>query len=329
VLSLSLFRNGIACSSFLVLAPVIALLGSCSGSQLSGSAGYDPEAPFVRRLAADSGHRVAPLGISSKDLFVGYSHGTKSAVGVFQNGTFKYLGNFAVPGYPGGSWVDSHGLYIAEARIQATGWVEQYKNMFTYKPFTYTAHISEPTAVTTDSLGNVYEADFAGWVNEYAQRKNVVKASCSTVGYGSVYGVAVDGGGNVFIAYETYGSYKVVILEFADFIHSCFSTLLGAKLVSVGGMVLDDHNNLIVCDPLNKTVDIIKPPYSSVSRHLGSGFKEPTDVKINAANNRAYVVDFGASKVYVLYYPSGKRVATILGGADSISTAVDGSNYVP
>jgi DNA-binding beta-propeller fold protein YncE len=311
-----------------VLAPVIALLGACSGSQLSGSPGYGPAAPFVRHLAPDSGHGAGPLSISSKDLFVGFSYGSQSKVAVFQNGTFKFLGEFAVPGYPSGSWVDSHGLYIAETRIGGqTGFVEQYKKMFTYTPFTYTANISEPTNVTTDSLGNVYEADFAGWVNEYAQRKNVVKATCSTVGYGTVEGVAVDGAGHVFVAYYTYPSYKAAIIEITDFIHSCFSTLLGVKLLAVGGMVLDNHNNLIVCD--NKTVDIIKPPYYSISRHLGSGFKQPIDVKINAANNRAYVVDLGANVVYVLSYPGGKRLATITGGVDTLATAVDGSNYVP
>lgn len=330
MLSLSTFRNGVA------LASVIALLGGCGGSQLSGSPGYGPETAFVRHLAAGSEHGVGPLSISPKDLFVGdnyYGFISGSEVLILQNGTFKGVGAItqSVTG-PVASWVDSHGLYIANHYVYH---LHDYGNVVEYSSvkasgFAYSAHMSFPEAVTTDSSGNVYEADFAGWVNEYAQRKNVVKATCATVGYGSVYGVAVDGAGHVFVAYRTYPSYKAVIIEITDFTHSCFSTLLGATLVSVGGMVLDNQNNLIVCDPYNKTVDIIKPPYYSVSKYLGSGFKEPQTVAINAANNRAYVVDYGANVVDVLYYPSGKRAVSISGGAsNTFGTAVDGSNYVP
>lgn len=333
MVSLSLFRSGIAYARLLVLAPVIALLGACSGSQLSGSAGSQlPNSTLPKTSMRIS---VTPASISSKDLFIGanyYTFFSGSEVLIVRNGTFKGVGAITqnVTG-PVGSWVDSHGLYIAN---HYTYHLHDYGNVVEYSSakangFTYSAKMSIPEAVTTDYLGNVYEADGGGWVNEYAQRKNVVKATCATVGYGSVYGVAVDGGGHVFVAYDTYGSYKPVIIEITDFVHSCFSTLLGATLKSVGDMVLDEHNDVVVCDPYNGTVDIIKPPYYSVSGHLGSGFKDPVTVALNAANNRAYVVDGEANTVYVLYYPSGKVVGKLVGGSNTLLTAVDGSNYVP
>jgi len=57
--------------------------------------------------------------------------------------------------------------------------------------------VVEPVEVTTNSQGNVYEADLAyyapGVVNEYRQHNNTVAATCTL--QGEVRGVAVDGRG--------------------------------------------------------------------------------------------------------------------------------------
>jgi DNA-binding beta-propeller fold protein YncE len=88
---------------------------------------------------------------------------------------------------------------------------------------------------------------------------------------------------------------------------------------------------LIVCDQNAPAVDVIAPPYTSITRTLGSGFSDPFHVTINKKNSRAYVADYVTGQVYVLKYPSGKTVAT-LGTSNGISaawSAVDSDNFVP
>jgi hypothetical protein len=91
-------------------------------------------------------------------------------------------------------------------------------------------------------------------------------------------------------------------------------------------MAVDKHDDIIVTEPYNGAVDIIKPPYNAVSRHLGSHWGFPSDVKINAANTRAWVLDSDTGDVVEVDYPSGKVVGTLVAYAESV---VDGSNYVP
>ena len=90
-------------------------------------------------------------------------------------------------------------------------------------------------------------------------------------------------------------------------------------------MVVDKNNHLVICDENSRTVDIVKPPYKSVSSLLGGRWAYPTDVKINVANDRAFVASDG--EVVDVYYPGGKPVATIQ--PVYAASAVGGSNYVP
>ena len=93
-------------------------------------------------------------------------------------------------------------------------------------------------------------------------------------------------------------------------------------------MAIDKNDNILLASFNAKKREIIKPPYTTISGHLGSGLAGPTAVKINSANNRAWVSDYSGGVVYDLYYLSGKKLATISTGYAPY-TAVDGSNYVP
>ena len=203
-------------------------------------------------------------------------------------------------------------------------WITQYSSPKSLA-FIYHTGIEAPFSVTTDSAGNVYEADGGGYVNEYPQKQNALKKQC-VVTASSVAGVAVDGKAHVFVSFN--GTSRGYIGEFTDFA-SCTGKNFAVTLGTVGGLVLDNSNNIIVCDASNAAVDVIKPPYSKISGKLGSGYVEPAHVTVNANNNRVYVADYGAHVVDVLEYPSGKLVSTISKGIKDPFGAVNGGNFVP
>jgi len=314
--TLSRFRN------FLVVVvpaatSAILFLTACSNIGLQRAEPALPTAAVpAALLSLDRGAR--PDTISTKDLFVGefgYSPYT-NLVQVYQNGTFKKAGQIKSGiDHPYGVWVDSHGLYVANDFAPS---ITEYGSVNS-KPFTYKAGMTSPVAVSTDILGGVFEADFDGYVNEYPQKENIVEKKCSVDGRASA--IAMDTLGDVFVAYDYAGGR---IAEFTDFSY-CRSKKLAVKIGTPGGMAIDKNNHIVICDEYNHAVDIIKPPYKTVSGHLASGWVYPTDVKINAANDRAWVADDGSA--VEVYYPGGKAVGSIpFIYAYSI---VDGSNYVP
>ena len=78
-------------------------------------------------------------------------------------------------------------------------------------------------------------------------------------------------------------------------------------------------------------MDIIAPPYKSITGTLGSGWTNPYFVSIDKEGTEAYVGDVGAADVQILSYPSGINVET-LGSANGLAfpvQAVDSKNYVP
>jgi hypothetical protein len=190
--------------------------------------------------------------------------------------------------------------------------------------------------VTTDADGNVFEADELLGVNEYHQGSNTVVATCPQVGDGE-RGVAVDANGDVFASYSTSGSAGAIV-EYTGGLAGCSKTVLGVSLGVPGALVLDKRANLVVCDETNEAVDIIAPPYSQISSHLGGGqrppslqYEMPVAVSINKNNTLAYVTDWVAHKVDVVTYPAGGAFAQV-GSGNGLSFptgAVDGSNYVP
>ena len=269
----------------------------------------------------DQSDGARPDTIGKNELFVsefGYSPYT-NAVRIYQNQTFKRLGQITLGiDHPYGTWLDSHGLYVANDFGPS---ITEYSSA-NAKPFTYKAGMTSPVAVTSDLRGTVFEADSSGYVNEYSQKVNVVDTKCSVAGVPS--GIAVDTASDVLVAYNLSG--KGHIVEFTGF-SSCKSRRLGVRLGTAGGMAVDRNNHIVICDESRHSVDIIKPPYRAVSGHLVAGWTgQPTDVKINAANNRAWIVSDGS--VSKLYYPSGQPVASIVPGTYAYG-AVDGSNYVP
>jgi hypothetical protein len=337
-------------SAFLTAAAAVTLLAACAGGSPSASSSLPATGASAGRARFDvarSGaapgfmgalgrghaatHRAKPAG-SSRVLYV--DDWNLNAIEILKYRRWTNLGNNAdgVDG-PDGNWVDKSGnLYVANYANESITEYNSAGNLI----FTYTGGISDSIGVTTDKNGNVYEADFDypnlnGYVNEYAQQSNTVAATCSPGG--GVESVAVDKQGDVFAAYNNSSYTAGYIVEYPGGLTAsgCSGTVLPITLAYAGGMVFDNAGNLVVCDQGNHVVDVLAPPYSSVTSTLGSGFEDPFHVTIDRKNDLAYVADLDNETVSVLDYPSGSLVAT-LGSANGLSmpaAAVDSKNYLP
>jgi hypothetical protein len=265
----------------------------------------------------------------AKDLFV--SDWGTGAVEILKNKSWQNVGSITdgMDG-PEGTWVDSKGnLYVANYEgIDIT----EYAKGTSSPTYTYNSGMDDPIGVTTDRQDNVYESDWqGGYVSEYAQGSNTQIKKCSPGGV--VEGVAVDSKGDVFVAYYTYTDYEGRIAEYKGGLSGCSGTALGATVEYPGGMVLDKSNNLLICDQAAETVDVIKPPYNSISGTLGSGYSNPFGVTVNKKNTQAYVVNTSltAGYVLVLSYPGGSTEDTLgsSNGLEEPVSAVDSENHVP
>lgn len=313
----------------------VTILAACAGAAtpvgapgaLSDAARSGVAPKFLPLVRLGSALRAGVMPDAGASLFV--DDFQNNAVEILKNTRWTNQGQITDGiAAPDGNWYDTHGLYVAN---YANASITQYQ-LPSQLTFTYRQRMVDPVAVTTDSNGNVYEADYAyprgnGFVNEYAQGSNTVIARCSPGG--AAEGVAVDQRGDVFLAYNS-GSLGY-INEYVGGLGSCHGIQLPLPLGFIGGITLDKAGDLIACDQLAAQVDIIAPPYKTITRTLGSGYYDPFHVTINRKNTRAYVADLGAGDVQVLDYSSGAVIAT-LGSANGLKTpssAVDTDNYVP
>lgn len=288
-----------------------------------------PRAEFVgvRHLMRVLNHNVVPMRKKrggKPDLYV--TDFGSGVVEVLKNSTWAEIGTISsgIDG-PDGAFVDKKGdIYVANyAGLDIT----EYKSNDTPK-FTYNG-VGDPVGVSVDKAGNVYEADYIdGYVTEWAQGSDTIVAQCSLGGLGE--GVAADASGDVFVSYNSSGG-GAFIKEFKGGLSGCSGTTLGVSLAFAGGMVLDKNDNIIVCDQEGPTVDVVDPPYNSVTSTLGSGFADPFHVTLNKAETEVYVADNSLANVQVLSYPGGSNIIT-LGSSNGLvdpAAAVDGKNFVP
>jgi hypothetical protein len=228
------------------------------------------------------------------------------------------LGGF---GGADGDRYDAHGnLYVVD---YVNGVVDEYNPSHSLI-MQYSSGTSNPINVTTDAAGNVYVADYGGeTVVEFPQGVNTPSASCST-GMANE-GVAVDSHHDVFVS----GNASVsggpgLLAEFKGGLSSCNETSLsGISLNFAGGLQVDNHGRLVACDQ-SVGVDIIPPPYTSISSTI-TGAADAFHVALNKKNTRIYIADLGSGDVLVDKYPSGTNLTTIgsangLDGAAGVAT---------
>jgi DNA-binding beta-propeller fold protein YncE len=186
-------------------------------------------------------------------------------------------------------------------------------------------------AVTTDKAGNVYVAGVD--VSEYPQGVN--SAFSCEVPNAAPRSIAVDKDGDVFVgAFLSNARGKIV-----EYVHGladsqCSATRLPIKFSSVpAGIAFDKNGNLLVTDPQSGggDIDVIAPPYTSITGRINSRGPWPLAVALNRANTRLYVTDSSLNVVQVLSYPSGAPLTTLDDAQDLAqpTSAVDSANFVP
>ncbi len=281
--------------------------------------GVAPKFFGMLRIGHKHGHGKFPPGLPRK-VFVS-DFGTGAVEVLNQQPLWTLLGTItAGMNGPDGVSLDSKvNLYVANF---GGIYINQYAKPWpsTAAAFTYNSGMLDPVSVNVDSSGNVYEADYNlggnGFVNEYAQQTNTVMNTCNPGG--AAEDVAIDSAGDVFVSYNSSTTGLGQIAEYVGGLSGCNETVLGVTLGFAGGLSIDKNNNLIANDQTGAAVDIIDPPYTSVTSTCGSGYSDPFHVRINKRNNKVLVADLGNANVQVLDYPSCSNIIT-LGSSNGLS----------
>jgi len=154
-------------------------------------------------------------------------------------------------------------------------------------------------------------------------------------GFSEPSGVAVDGGGNVYVA--DWGNSAVKEMPRGCTAASC-ATTLGGGFGTPSGVAVDGAGNVYVADSGNSAVKEMPPGCASSScvTTLGGGFSDPSGVAVDGSGN-VYVADWGNSLVKEMLpgctaanYSSGNCTVTTLGGGFGApeGVAVDGVGNV-
>jgi hypothetical protein len=307
--------------SVLLVGAALGLPSGCAGSQSQNAL-----TPFAAPAAtAATQHPAQPSHAKQPhDLYI--LSRSQSVVYMLHDVNYRDLGVITngVSG-PSDAFVDKKGnLYVANSNN-----VAEYAPGATSPTFYYSAGMSSPVSVAVDAHGNVFEGDTNGNINEYFQGYNAVAASCFIYEVAAPTGLAVDSTGDVFFNASDAGYFNSLI-EFYGGLAGCHSSgYLAGSGMGVEGLAVDSKNNLLVA--AGNVVNVVPPPYASVSGTIGSGFNGASDVKLNKANTLAFVTDTTNHTVTVVSYPGGSNI-TVLGASNGLVApyaAVEAPNSVP
>jgi hypothetical protein len=298
---------------------------SASGASKSGArvvAATDATAQLFQSILHGVG-ATRPNDMFVSDAAAGridvYSNKKFSPIRTFDDGIDENVNDF----------VDTKGnVYVADYGNRD---VTEYAPNTSSPAFTYTQGLVDPVGAYVDSKGDVYVSDFgnarSGLVDEFPQGSNAVKYWCPVPGgVGGPEGVAIDSHGNVFVSYNSSGTGPGQIAEYPKgFKAGCKPTILPVRFLYTGGIAIDKSDNIVVADQGSTTthgrVDIIAPPYDSVTSTFGSGFEDPFALSLAKNNKELFVVDSETGIVWIRKYPSGAYVDQ-LGKANGIAGAL-------
>lgn len=309
----SVIRNAAAISVAAVL------LSACSSTGQSSTGGLPAAGRALQSpLAQLPNGRVLYVGEPSDVAILKYQHQAWTKIGAISNGINS----------PDDTWVDRAGnLYSANSGIS--------DNVTEYDPsgnliFTYTTGLHYPWVGTTDKFGEVYVIDTeADTVTEYPQSSNL-SFSCSLPNGNMGAGIAVDKSGDVFVTLPT--ARQIIEYPHGLFRSNCTPTVLPIN-VQATGMAIDPLGNLVVCLVSVGIINMIAPPYTSITGTLATGLAQPHLIKINRQGTQAYVTDSAdrTESLQVLTYPGGSITATFNyeNGGLLPQTGVSDPSYVP
>jgi len=307
------------------------LLAACS----TGSGSVAPATESAGQVLESFGsslamHRDASTQRAKPDkasyrraLYIG--DGFTNSIKILSNTSYHELGVITNGiSFPFAESMDQRGnLYVANEMGTGTGDVTEYAPGDTSPSFTYSANMAIPYAVTVDRHGNVYEGDDSN-INEYFQGFNTVTASCPIPGE-DVLGLAVDTSGDVFAIGDG------ALYEYIGGLSNCSPSLLmsmqGTPIQA--GLVLDSNNDLIAGAGLYVGAYVIAPPYSSVTRTIGSQ-TGTNGVSLTRRNKILFMANPFSKNVMVYNYQTGELLK-VLGDTYGISNAdsvVDGPDAV-
>jgi hypothetical protein len=305
------------------LACVIGLtfVSGCTGASQTG-APFAPGSASQPMRSVPSVRTDSPKYLGARELYVVDTN--SGSIKILKNKSYAELGQITSGIFnPTSVFLDKHGnLYVANSTLPS---VTEYPPNSTTPSFTYSDHLMEALVVTADSHDNVFVVDdVSKEVWQYFQGSNTVAAECSPSGTSQMSGIAVDSKNDVFVSFD-----DGELIEYPGGLSGCNETVLGASPSAAFGMTVDKQGDLVVCDLAAGAVDVIAPPYSSVTRTFGSGLVEPVNVTLNRTNRLAFVVDYDKD-VQVYDYQTGTLLTTLgtVYGLVSPLSAVDGPNAV-
>ncbi|HYL26426.1 MAG TPA: hypothetical protein VEW74_01260 [Candidatus Nitrosotalea sp.] len=316
---------------------LLAGLAGCAGSTTTGA--YVPAAAAESRSVAlpHDAPASGPMAKTAPTHWLYVSDYAAGAVKILKNGSYREIGSITSGiANPDGIYLDKRGnLYVVN---QSGPNITEYAPKSTVPSHAYANNMLTPNSVTTDAYGNVFEADFGsgsgGAVNEYYQGLDQAVRTCSpgstAGGNAGVFGVAVDPNGDVFVAYALPGSNGGAISEYPGGLKGCPEQTLAISFGLPTGIALDAAGDLVVPDAIGHAVDVVAPPYTSVSRTIGSGFTTPWEVTLSKDNNEAFVADRNGETVTIVNYTTGANLK-VLDSRNGLFTplgAVDSPNAV-
>jgi hypothetical protein len=310
-------------ASTMTAAAAIVVLSACSSASQSSVAGLPQTSNYASTRAVS---RTVPLATGSFLYVADYS---KNSIEILQRMKREWTNVGAIKDgvlEPLSVWIDRRqNLYVANSLGPVNEYDSSGKLIFAYES------AGSARGVTTDKSGNVYTAGVD--VSEYPQGEDNA-LSCELPDIEPV-SVAVDKDGDVFAGVFLHDA-KGKIVEYVHGLagSKCNATTLPIEFSSPAyGIAFDKQGNLLATDPDKGVgdIDVLAPPYTSITRRINAGSPWPVAVTINKTNSRVYVSDSSMKVVQVLTYPAGAKVAT-LGTGEKLSepvSAADSANYVP
>ena len=225
---------------------------------------------------------------------------------------------------PNGMIVDPHGDLIVANVDNQTVAVYAPGSKTPNKVYTqgFGRRLTNPLNVALGKDGTLYLVNYtqigqASEILEYApgQMKPSFRISLT----GGAEGMALDADNNLYVSYNAPSGGR--ILKFAP--HSKNGKDLGISLGFAGGLLLDDKQNLVVCDQTAPAVYVFPPGATKPSKTIKSAFVNPYHIAFGEHFKSLYLADSAGQVVFVYAYPSGTIAGTIQRKFAAFGVAVD------